>query len=116
MNKNAIAALIFTLSGPAVAAEPIVLECELPKLVTGRNVEYQRWHGFIEIDQNWRADDYSFYLEGPAESPLGRSRAAVTISRNSGVITVETQRSIPDGKPLQRIGSCKRATKDDNRF
>ena len=30
MNKIAISALIFALSGPAIAAEPIVLECELP--------------------------------------------------------------------------------------
>ena len=82
MNKIAIATLIFALSGPAIAAEPIILECELPKLaIPGRNVEWQRWHGFIRIDREWTVNDYLFYVE----NHLG----SMTISRSSGTFTLK---------------------------
>ena len=86
-----------------------------PKLVApGRNMVWEKWHGFIEIDDEvWSVNDYAFYIENPPG--LKGLQGSMTISRSSGTLTVDTPRA-SDGRPLQRIGSCRRVTKEDRRF
>ena len=116
MAKSMPAAFVLlALSSPAVAKPLMLLECEIPKLVApGRNMVWEKWHGFIEIDDEvWSVNDYAFYIENPPG--LKGLQGSMTISRSSGTLTVDTPRA-SDGRPLQRIGSCRRVTKEDRRF
>jgi hypothetical protein len=84
-------------------AEPIVLECDLPGAGTpGVEIGWgAAWHGFIEIDDNWSTDDYSFRRDYPTYR--------MTISRNSGAIVQEKSGH-------SRTGSCRVASKENRRF
>jgi hypothetical protein len=112
MKKMLAVLALLTLSSPTVAKPLVLLECEIPKLVApGRNMVWEKWHGFIEIaDEVWSINDYAFYPAG-----LKGLQGSMAISRSSGTLTVDTPRAT-DGTPLQRIGTCKRVTKEENRF
>lgn len=101
MNKIAMAALMLAFSGPAIAAEPIVLECELPASETP-NFKFPKWHSLIPIDETWTVNDCAFLKQ------TARDRKMV-ISRSSGTMVVTIGND-------ERIGTCKRASKDDRRF
>lgn len=106
-------AVKLVLTVPAIGAEPIVLECDLPKIVSPeRRMTWERQHFVFYIDETWQVTDYTYDWDGH----VGSMSAFVSISRNSGIITLKTPRAIPDGKPLLRIGECKRITKAGNQF
>ncbi len=87
----------------AALAEPIVLECDLPGVGTpGVELGWgPAWHGFIQIDDNWSTDDYTFQRDYPTYR--------MTISRNSSAIVQEKSGH-------SRTGSCRLASKENRRF
>ena len=100
------------ISGPqgqvvaaTASAEPIVLECDSPGAGTpGVHIGWgSSWHGFVQINNNWTIDDYTFQRKYPDYK--------MTISRSSGAIVQEDL-----GSGNTRTGKCQLLSKNNNRF
>ena len=90
-----------------VAADPIVLECDLPGAGTpGVFIGFgSAWHGLIVIDNTWSIDDYTFRKSYKDITQVIK----LTISRSSGRITEA------EGD-YSRTGTCHLVSKENRRF